>query len=83
MADGDSDQGWAGQSTEGVRTEHLEGLPDWLFVENTTTRMWVITVLNTLHVLYTQAHEYGCEMERRDMPGTLTIGSCWSPRGEC
>ena len=33
------------------RTEHLQGLPDGLFVEDMTCRVRVVTVLDALHVL--------------------------------
>lgn len=33
------------------RTEHLQGLPYRLLVEDMPCRVWVITVLDTLHIL--------------------------------
>lgn len=37
-----------------THTEHLQRLPNWLLIHNPMTRVWIIAILNTLHVLYQQ-----------------------------
>ena len=74
--------GWENGSTScehRQHTEHLECLPDRLFIDNMVRRIWVATVLYTLHVL----HEIESRVQNNDhyivIPATWWIASLQHP----
>jgi hypothetical protein len=69
----------------GPRTEHLKGLPHWLFVQYVAFRVRVITILYALHILDRLKHKsirMSSGGEWRLLPGTSTKGSCKHPAAQ-